>query len=146
MPTRAKKICVRVTGGSSTPRVFTLSIEGKFDRSTGFALWQYCRLDEERYSGYVLNLARVCDLHESGLTWLRAFVGWAKVFGAWVCLINVRPKHARRCIGIPVVPYVDVLASLTSRNYNTVAVLTRGRPMASNSNITRVPAASWVSV
>lgn len=62
-------------------------------------------IEEERYGGYVINLARVCDLHESGLTWLRAFMGWAKVFGAWVCLINVKPKHACRCIesGIPVV-------------------------------------------
>jgi len=97
-----------------------LSIEGTFDRSTGFSLWQYCRLEEERYGGYVLNLAGLCELHESGLTWLRAFMGWTNALGAWVCLINVRPKHARLCIesGIPVVQTrcVDVLASLTSRH------------------------------
>lgn len=71
--------------------------EGLFDLSTGFAVYQYCQPEERRYHHYILNLARVSELRDSGLSWLRTFIRRAKEAEIRVDVINVKPEHRQRC-------------------------------------------------
>ncbi len=77
----------------------TLSVEGPFDLSHGFALHQYCQPErpEVRFRHYVINLARATDLRDAGLGWLRMFTRWAGERGIGVQVINARPEHTARC-------------------------------------------------
>lgn len=89
---------------STESAVVTLAVEGRFDLSIGFALWQYCRPEERRYHGYIIDLAQVSDLRDSGLSWLLMFTRWAKGSGVRVRVVNVSPEDRQRCaeLGIPV--------------------------------------------
>jgi anti-anti-sigma regulatory factor len=68
-----------------------LNVNGRFDISQGFALWQYCQPEEYHYQKYVFNLSGVNDLRDSGLAWLRMFVNWAHREEAVVRVI-IRPE------------------------------------------------------
>jgi len=51
-------------------KTVTLSAMGHFDLSLGFALWQYCEPDRNRHENYIIDLADVTEMRDSGLGWL----------------------------------------------------------------------------
>lgn len=75
----------------------TLWVEGRFDLRSGFALYQYCAREKRGFRHYVIDLARVTDLRESGLSWLRMFTRWAGGRGIGVRIINTGLEHTERC-------------------------------------------------
>lgn len=89
--------------------VVMLWVEGRFDLSTGFAVFQCCQPDMHPFRHNGLNLGGVSDLRDAGLSWLRMFMRWAQGAEIGVQIINVRPEHRQRCAewGIPVATSID---------------------------------------
>lgn len=85
----------RIQVESTLARV-TLWVEGRFDLSQGFALYQYCQPEEGRIRHCVISLAGVTDLRDSGLDWLRMFLRWGTERGIGVQIIDAKPEHAER--------------------------------------------------
>jgi ABC-type transporter Mla MlaB component len=75
-----------------------LSAYGHFDLAVGFALWQYCQPEQRRYRHYIVDLAGVNELRDSGLAWLIMFSRWAAARGAGVRLINAYHEIEQRCL------------------------------------------------
>lgn len=76
----------------------TLSAMGHFDLSHGFALWQYCEPDRNRHESYIIDLADVTDMRDSGLGWLVMLRQWARRSGARVRVVHARPAIAYRLL------------------------------------------------
>ncbi|MGH8582409.1 MAG: STAS domain-containing protein [Gammaproteobacteria bacterium] len=76
----------------------TLSAVGHFDLSHGFALWQYCEPDRNRHESYIIDLADVTDMRDSGLGWLMMFCHWARRSGAGVRVVHARAAIAYRLL------------------------------------------------
>ena len=83
---------------SADRETVTLSAVGHFDLSLGFALWQYCEPDRNRHENYIIDLADVTDMRDSGLGWLIMFCQWARRSGARVCVVHARPAIAYRLL------------------------------------------------
>lgn len=77
-------------------KTVTLSAMGHFDLSLGFALWQYCEPDRNRHENYIIDLADVTEMRDSGLGWLIMFGQWARRSGARVSVVHARPANACR--------------------------------------------------
>ncbi|MGH9894480.1 MAG: hypothetical protein ACREA0_21360 [bacterium] len=89
--------------------VVLLWVQGRFDLSTGFAVFQCCQPEIQPFRLYALNLAGVSDLRDAGLSWLRMFMPWGQRAGISVQIIDVRPEHRQRYSewGIPVAASID---------------------------------------
>ncbi|MGH8536070.1 MAG: STAS domain-containing protein [Gammaproteobacteria bacterium] len=83
---------------SADGKTVTLSAMGHFDMSLGFALWQYCEPDRNRHESYIVDLADVTDMRDSGLGWLVMLRQWARRSGARVRVIHARPAIAYRLL------------------------------------------------
>lgn len=83
---------------SADRKTVTLSAMGHFDLSLGFALWQYCEPDRNRHENYIIDLAEVTDMRDSGLGWLIMLRQWARRSGARVRVVHARPAIAYRLL------------------------------------------------
>ncbi|MGH8533864.1 MAG: STAS domain-containing protein [Gammaproteobacteria bacterium] len=79
---------------SADGKTVTLSAMGHFDMSLGFALWQYCEPDRNHHESYIIDLADVTDMRDSGLGWIVMLRQWARRSGARVRVIHARPAIA----------------------------------------------------
>ena len=85
---------------SADRKTVTLSAMGHFDLSHGFALWQYCEPDRNRHENYIIDLADVTDMRDSGLNWLIMFYQWARRGDARVCVVHARPAIACQLLAV----------------------------------------------
>ncbi len=83
---------------SADRKTVTLSVKGHFDLSHGFALWQYCEPDRNHHENYIVDLADVTDMRDSGLNWLIMFCQWARRSDARVRVVHARPAIAYRLL------------------------------------------------
>lgn len=66
----------------------TVQVIGSFDRTVGFALWQYCEPERNGYRSFVLDLARVRVVSDAARNWLTGFSIWAQEHGAKLLVIH----------------------------------------------------------
>ena len=66
----------------------TVQVIGSFDRTVGFALWQYCEPERNGYRSFVLDLARVRVVSDAARNWLTGFSIWAREHGAKLLVIH----------------------------------------------------------
>ena len=66
----------------------TVQVIGSFDRTVGFALWQYCEPERNGYRSFVLDLARVRVVSDAARNWLTGFSIWAQEHGAELRVIH----------------------------------------------------------
>jgi hypothetical protein len=104
-------------------KAVALHAEGRFDLSLGFALWQFCRPEEGRYRYYLLDFARVSELCDSGLGWLRDFGRWAKRADASVHAVNVRPNTGK----VASIPVFLCICQATTRCF-CVSIMRGAKP------------------
>ncbi|CAN5638066.1 hypothetical protein BH18PSE1_BH18PSE1_11010 [soil metagenome] len=66
----------------------TVQVIGSFDRTVGFALWQYCEPERNGCRSFVLDLARVRVVSDAARNWLTGFSIWAQEHGAKLLVIH----------------------------------------------------------
>lgn len=75
----------------------TLYFAGQFDLQHGFALFQYCQMDGLGLRHYRIDLKKVTDLTDFGLSALKKFIRWGAERGMDVHIINPKPEHRELC-------------------------------------------------
>ncbi len=88
---------------SQSQQVVTVNVKGRFDLSLGFAFWQYCEPEQRPARSYFFNFLDVTEVFDSGLTWLKTFLRWARKHGVRVCLVNINAEIERHMSAVGIV-------------------------------------------